>query len=204
MGILRLFLAVDLVEEQQRRALDLIGRLQKGTLFTQSFPKWVDASQLHITMKFLGAVDAGRVPEIIRCVEAGIGSFPAFDLSVERLGVFPNPREPKVLWVGANQGKRQIVQLAARLDDALVRAGFEPEMREFHPHLTLARIKALRGASALMDVVESHRDASVGLGLVDHVTLYSSDLKPEGPEYLALHRWELRVKEGNAGNGTGE
>ncbi len=195
MAMLRLFLAVDLEEEQKKTALGLIERLQKGTLFTRSFPKWVEANQLHITLKFLGAVDAGRVPEIIRNVEAGIGRFPAFDLGIERLGVFPNPREPKVLWAGVNLGKRQITQLAARLDDALVKSGFDPEIREFHPHLTLARIKALRGASALMGVVDSHREASVGQGRVDHVTLYKSDLKPEGPEYMVLHQWPLRVLE---------
>lgn len=192
---LRLFVAADISEAQRTAVLELIESLRKGIQFTNAHPKWVRPEGLHLTLRFLGKVDSQRVEKIVHMVESGLVGSQSFEFDLKRLGVFPDARKPRVLWVGVKKGKRELTDLAGKVDRALVTLGFEAERRPFHPHLTLARIKSMRGAEAMMEVVHSHREAQPGTGRVDHLTLYQSDLSPGGAKYTVLHRWDLREEE---------
>ncbi len=85
-------------------------------------------------------------------------------------------------------------ELQAEVLRSLMPLGYEPDRKPFHPHLTLARIKSMRGAKGLMDVVESHKDALGGFCPVERVVLFKSDLRPGGAVYTALHSWGLMEK----------
>ena len=197
MDVLRLFIAVDISDAQRAAVGELLRDLQKGAQFTKAHPAWVGPDAMHLTLHFLGGVDSARVPALVSGVETalagagGAGGVGAFDFALRGLGVFPHPHAPKVLWVGVKEGREALCDLAQRIESALVPWGYEPERRAFHPHLTLARIKSMSGAGALMDVIHGHRAAAPGVGRVDHVTLYRSELKPTGAVYTALHVWPL-------------
>ena len=190
---MRLFIAADLTLDAKAALGKLIENLQKGIQFTKAFPTWSKPEAIHLTLKFLGNVDEKRVPEIAAAVGAYIEGIAPFSVRIQGLGVFPNEHEPHVLWVGMKQGEKNLVQLQKNVEEALVPLGFERENRPFHPHLTLARIKSTRGVEPMMDIVHSHREREVGIVPIDHITLYQSILRSEGPMYKALERWDFQV-----------
>lgn len=191
MAQLRLFIAADLSDEQREGTALLISALQKGIHFTNAHPAWVAPETLHLTLKFLGDVESDAIDRISRALAPEIARFPAFRFNVQNLGVFPNPHRPQVLWVGMKLGASKMRELQGVVDRTLASIGFEPDQRAFHPHLTLARIKALRGVEAMMSVVNSHKQADVGEADLKHITLYESHLTPEGAHHKVLLRWPL-------------
>jgi len=191
MPFLRLFIAADISSEQRAACAQLIEDLKKGVQFTKAYPKWVEVDKMHLTLKFLGNVEAGRVSEITQAIDPIAVRSPRFTMGFRGLGAFPTERQPRIIWIGVQVGRRNATALAGEIEQALIPLGFPPEDRPFHPHLTLARVKSMRDAHALMDILRSHHDADLGETGVDHLTLYQSTLMPEGPVYRALHTWPL-------------
>lgn len=200
----RLFIAIVPGEQQQAGLKDLLNRLQKGAQFTKAFPKWVEPEKMHLTLKFLGDVEEERMQKMDATLAPAIAAFPAFEWSLGGLGVFPHVRAPKVIWVGLRKGAPQMKALAQVVEDRLGPLGFLRERREMHPHLTLARIKALKGAKSLMDLVHSHRRIEAGEARVEHVVLFESTLTPEGPLYKPLKTWPLGGPDKSTGKGIAQ
>jgi 2'-5' RNA ligase len=150
---------------------------------------WIKDEAAHVTVRFIGAVDDGRVPAIEAALHEPIEIGP-FDLEWSIVGTFPSAGAPRVVWLGATNDLEPIRQLAtlvnARLD-ALVGAG---ESRPLTPHLTLARIKepgrGVAWAQALAGV-----KTTPTLSRIDHVTLYESHTGPKGSTYTVRMRTPL-------------
>jgi RNA 2',3'-cyclic 3'-phosphodiesterase len=193
----RLFIAADVAEAQHDSVHELLDGLKKGVQFTKAHPKWVALGSMHLTVKFLGDVEPEAKEQIVASVDKALEGSKAFDFSLMGLGVFPNTKQPRVMWLGVDAGREKLIGLAEGVQSALTPLGFAPEKRKYHPHLTLARIKSLRGVNALMDVMQSHRKVFCGKAPLDHLTLYKSELYPDGARYTALHTWPL-VNEGDA------
>ena len=58
--------------------------------------RWVDPAGIHLTLKFLGDVDTGRVNALMAAMDKAARGFDScsFPLGLSGLGVFPNAREP--------------------------------------------------------------------------------------------------------------
>jgi 2'-5' RNA ligase len=194
----RLFIAADISGDQRNSVRDLLDGLQTGVQFTKAHPKWVSPDNMHLTLKFLGAVEPKAKDRLIACLEEVLAEHRAFDFSLRGLGVFPNTKQPRVMWLGVDAGREKLIGLAEAVESALSPLGFAPEKRAYHPHLTLARIKSMRGTKALMDVMQSHRKVFCGKAPLEHLTLYKSDLLPQGARYTALHTWRLRESTSHA------
>lgn len=184
----RLFVAVDPQPEVRAR----LGAIQQALRravgqagWTATFPK---VPNLHVTLKFLGSVEAHRVAEVGAALSA-VGSTDPFEIAFEGLGAFPSPSRPRILWAGVTRGARPLKSLAEQVDRYCSACGFEPEAREFSPHLTLARLKRARGSAASMLENVSPREA--GSSVVTEVTLYRSDTDPAGPTYTPLAQLPL-------------
>lgn len=150
----RLFFALDV----PRSATDALHRLQ-GDLrpFAERFePRFTKREQMHLTLKFLGEVDAKHVHELARVLEECAKDQRSFETSYEKLAVFPDPRRARVLVVELEPDAR-LSELARALDAATERLGVERERRPFRPHLTLARFKAPGNAAFLLESVSVPR-----------------------------------------------
>ena len=71
---------------------------------------WVRTEGIHLTLKFMGNIETGIVERVLEAMSAVVSQFSPFELAISKLGVFPNPRRPRVLWSGV-QG--EIETLAA-------------------------------------------------------------------------------------------
>jgi len=154
--------------------------------------RWVAAANLHLTLQFLGEVDAGRIPALRQALDGAVSGHPAFRLGLRGAGAFPAPERPRVLWVGAGEGGAAAVALASSVSTALAPLGFAPEGRSFVPHLTVGRVAAPpRDRGPLLRLLESVRDRDWGECLVPAAHLLRSELFPAGPIYSILHEARL-------------
>ncbi len=190
-GKIRSFVAVDLdapVQAALRRLLAQFAALKCDV-------RWVRAAGLHVTLKFLGWVDAARLDAVHTALAAAIAGQPALVVRARGLGAFPTLRRPRVLWVGLEA--EGLAGLAARVEEATTGLGFEPENRAFTPHITLGRVNGMRGWSRVEEVFKAHLSDDFGECIVDAVTMYRSTLRPDGAVYTPLWTIPLsRHKEG--------
>ena len=176
---MRTFIAIEL-PETVIASLGALGNRLRGAGVRVS---WVKPESMHLTLRFLGEIDAEHVDRLraILC-DAYKGIVP-FMLSVRGAGAFPNMQRPSVIWVGVEplDGGLATVQMAA--ESAARAIGSPPEDKPFHSHLTLARIKDSRSAGPLMACFEQERDFKAGDFTVRSVSLFSSQLTRHGPIY---------------------
>ena len=188
---IRCFLAVEISDEVRKAAGQLMDRLRKGIQFTKARPAWVRIENQHFTIVFLG----NRSPEQVEQIKAVLADLPReiapFRVAVGGLGVFPNERSPRVLWLGVREGTEAFSALYDKVIPRLRPVGFEPETRPYHPHLTLARIKSFRGAAEMMGVVRSHQNEPCGEFTASGLTFFRSQLHPDGAVYTPLAHWKF-------------
>lgn len=191
---LRLFVAVD-PEPRVRRRLGKIQQALEAAVgragWKGSFPK---VDNLHLTLKFLGKAEEGRVADLEAALRA-VGSTERFEIAFEGLGAFPTIERPRILWAGVTRGADSLKSLAERVDRCCAGCGFEREAREFEPHLTLCRLKWACGSAA--SVLETVSPREAGASLVTEITLYRSDLGQGGSRYTPLVR--IPLGEGKTG-----
>jgi 2'-5' RNA ligase len=145
--------------------------------------RWVKPEQIHLTLKFLGDIEPNLVDPIANALQQAVKLFPQFTINAKGLGVFPSVRHPRVLWVGLEGA--ELIKLAADVEAALKPMGFLPEARSFQPHLTIGRWRRFDGpAKNLLQELEGWKNHNYGASRVQAMTLFQSELKPDG----ALHQ----------------
>jgi RNA 2',3'-cyclic 3'-phosphodiesterase len=187
----RLFVAVEIGPEVQRAASRVIEELKRriGQSAPQARVTWVKPEHLHITVRFIGHVDAVLSERLMAALE-GPFAVPAFPLTIAGTGTFPPKRSPRVIWAGITEGldRLQAVEreVRARFEDLIDTA----DDRGYHPHLTLGRVKVPAGLrpAVLLDGLEG---TGFGVAQVGAVTLFESRLSSTGPTYVALGRTGL-------------
>ncbi len=145
--------------------------------------KFVEPRNTHITLRFLGEIDeemAAKVGEALKRIDSRL--FP-FEARLRRVGVFPNPRYMKVVWIGLECP--ELGTLKKELDEALKGLGFKGD-RDFKPHLTIGRVRSAKNKERLLGVLERLKDIEIGVVTVDSVRLKMSRLTPNGPVYTDL------------------
>jgi len=184
--VIRTFVAVCLDAEVRGRISAVAERAKK----LAPNVKWVAPDNFHVTLKFLGGVSAGRVARVQDALDEIAREFTAFDLSLSGLGVFPTPRRPRVIWVGVEEGREQLVALAKAVEDRLVRAGFEKEDKPFRSHITIGRVREGKPVEGLVEGLAEIDTGNLGVQRIDSITVMESTLRPGGSEYtpLSVHK----------------
>ena len=147
--------------------------------------RWIAQENLHFTLKFLGSVEDKKVAPIMQALEKALRPVQCFLLVGKGIGVFPNKRRPRVLWIGLQgQGLHRI---AEEVETALEPLGFPRESRDFAPHLTLGRWRnpGLQ-PQMLREQMERWQDYEFGQSKVDEVVLFQSVLNPTEAVYSPL------------------
>jgi 2'-5' RNA ligase len=185
--MLRTFVAVELNHAVQHAAAGLIRQLAG----TGADVKWVEEENIHFTLHFLGDVAEEEIPRVIRPLDKAVRPLPAFPVEVQHVGAFPSVHRPRTLWIGAGNGAEPLGVVHDVLRGELSGLGFRTEHRGFVPHATIGRVRSMRHVHELSAALESHEDFQAGESLVNHVTVFSSELRPSGSVYTPLARIPL-------------
>jgi 2'-5' RNA ligase len=181
---MRLFLAVDLPGAERSRLAALQDRLRSEC----SGWRWAAPPGIHLTIRFLGEIDAEQDQRAREGWRRAAASASCFRLQLAGLGRFPPTGRPRVLWVGTRDDPPgSAAALAAAVEQAAHEAGFAPEPRPFRPHLTLARAARGRRQQLPSDTEFAQSEAFE----VGELVLFRSQLQPHGARYTALERFPL-------------
>ncbi len=187
MDELRLFTAVDVPDSVRENAVQLQERLKTDL----DGVKWTRPEKMHITLKFLGDMEEQKLPSVKEILRQCAGEQTPFDLRVSGPGTFPRSGRPRVLWVGVHEEETSVLEdCHDYLDERYADLGVDRESRDFHPHLTLGRVR--NGApDNVREVLNEEQGTVLGRFTVTSLTLYRSELHPDGSRYTALIEPEL-------------
>jgi 2'-5' RNA ligase len=181
----RLFLALEIPSAVRENLAALINELRAvDASSSKNKARWVRAENLHVTLKFIGHVDAGKL-DAIRAALAEVRSDAPVELRFRGLGFFPNDRRPRVLWAGV-EGSPNLVALAGEIDARLSKLGIPRETRDFAPPLTLARFDPPGISEELRAAAQKNVAREFGNVRTGEFHLFESKTRPTGAEYTRL------------------
>jgi RNA 2',3'-cyclic 3'-phosphodiesterase len=148
--------------------------------------RWTDSTQMHLTLGFFGDVPDETdlaLREKLSAIEFG-----SFFLPIVGVGSFSAKGAPKIIWIGVGKAHPHLFQIHKRVQEAALAAGLEPELRPWHPHITIARCRDV-SAQSLRKFLHANGELDAGMIHVETFHLYSSKLTPAGP----IHTRELTI-----------
>ena len=150
--------------------------------------RWTRSNQIHLTLNFLGAVAAARLPEMESVLRAACQRHRRQAVRVAGLGCFPNASRPRILWAGLAGDLRPLAELKKAMDDGFAASGFVGEDRPFHAHLTIGRVPELNAAGRreLAEALAGEQNRDFGEWELGRVDLMESVLSPQGATYTPL------------------
>lgn len=175
----RLFAAIDIPESIQC----LLGKLDPHIRGV----RWTSPEQMHLTLGFFGNADMEKEASLRETLS--VIKFGSFFLPIAGIGTFPSKRAPKVVWIGVGKGHPHLFQLHKRVQEAALAVAIEPDLRPWHPHITMARCVDVSWHSIKSFLLE-HADFDAGTIRVTEFHVYSSQLTPAGP----IHAREFSIQ----------
>ncbi len=152
--------------------------------------KPVEPENIHVTLKFLGNIEEENVKEINKVLKKTLRSFQPFQLSIKGTGFFPHPGNPRVIWIGIEEGKEILEEMFKAIEDAL--DSFPKEKRGFVPHITVGRVKKKEEIKRIAEELKKFEDVHFGTFNIRKVIFFKSKLTPQGPIYTPLREYNLR------------
>lgn len=186
----RCFIAIDFYQDTLQQIIQIQNQLSKEGL--QEI-RWIKAENLHITLKFLRDTAVEKIKNLKEKMSMVCATMRPFELSFEKLGVFPGWTNPRILWLGFERSS-SLQNLAEKIETACNELGFEAEKRLFSPHLTIGRFNQNfpYKNSGLLREKCSQLQMHIQKEKVTNIHIYRSILKPSGAEYSRMHTSPLK------------
>lgn len=152
--------------------------------------RWTPPDDMHVTVKFLGEVEDGRINGVMAALELAAGQCSGFDLRVAGAGCFPPRGAVRIVWAGVEDPAGAAARCADAVESALEAVGFAREARRFSPHITVGRVGQDRSLGRLRRAVESVTVSPEALE-VEALHLMASVRSPRGARYETVATWRL-------------
>lgn len=185
---MRCFISIAIPEDIKKGMSAIQDRLKK----TGADVSWTKPDGMHLTLQFLGEIEEKRITKIETAMNIACAGINPFSLDVSGIGVFPDIRRPRVVWIGLNENGNNLTKMQRGIENQLAEIGFPAEKRRFTPHITLGRVKSNSNLSQLLKIIDEEKNAEIGSFSVSGVHLMKSDLRPEGAVYTELYLLGLK------------
>lgn len=184
---MRAFIAIEIDAAAREACAELINRMKD----ISARVAWVRPENLHLTLRFLGEVSEQQIDQLAAQLGSRVSHFSSFKASLRGVGVFPNARRPTVIWTGFECASGDLAGIQSESERAAVAIGLPPENRPFVAHVTLGRVRLEHQRGGVSDYLKDLSSFFTGVFTVDAVSLFSSELTPQGARYSRLHRLTL-------------
>ncbi len=145
--------------------------------------RWVDQSNYHITLAFLGDQNEGALEELAERLDEVLPE-QGFQVPITHLSPFPESR-PKLI-AAMLEKTQDLVELQNQVINSIMATSINFDKRKFLPHITLGRYRHSRNAFA--GGIPNNLDLMLD---INEVIIYESILTPTGAEYEPLFRLPL-------------
>ncbi|AAC06930.1 RNA 2',3'-cyclic phosphodiesterase [Aquifex aeolicus] len=153
--------------------------------------KWVEPQNVHMTLQFLGDITEAQAIEVIKNLQEISKKNIPFRIKYKGLGVFPDVKRPRVLWIGVSEGANKLTNLAKEVARLNAKKGIIPKnSKNFVPHVTICRIKSY-DRKTLNELLRKYRTVEFGEDEVNKIALISSTLTSVGPIYTVVEEFYL-------------
>jgi len=187
---IRSFIAIEIPDEIKKGLSEIRERLKKSGADIS----WTRPEGIHLTFKFLGEIEEGKLVNIQNAIEHAAKEISDFILRVGGIGFFPNIKSPRVIWIGIKGEGENLKTLQEAIERETEKIGFKREGRSFSPHLTLGRVRSQKNRDALTKYLEEFEKVELGSFNVKEVSLMKSELRPKGAVYTQLWKATLENK----------
>lgn len=179
----RVFCAIEVPEPVRQTVLRHIARLREAV--PEAKASWSRDANLHLTLKFLGEIPKASVADFSSAASRAVARLTPFSIRLEHTGVFPKHGQPRVLWIGISDPSGKLGELHTQLENESAKVGFEKEVRPFHPHLTIARLRQPQPAGALATAHKQMEFAPAEIA-VSELLVIRSELGSAGSKYTVI------------------
>jgi len=180
--VVRTFIAIPLPDAVKRFLSDIQSELKSAGWLAA----WPNPERFHLTLKFLGPIPRELLIPLQSVMAAFSGAYPAFTLTAGGIGVFPNVRNARIVWIGIHEQTEHLMQVVTDLEKKLHPMGIPAQSRSFFPHITLARIKKPVRPHDMISVIKRFESNSSHAFPVNRLVLYKSRLQPQGAVHSPL------------------
>lgn len=186
---MRTFIAIDLPKAVKTEICSLGNNIPPDSARI----KWVRKENIHLTLVFLGEISEQQLEAVKLACQVVSRKHKTFQMSIQKSGVFPNTKKPRIVWVGISQGEVKIVH--SLVSDIIKELNFSllDKRKDFNPHITLGRVKSIYNGVALKKSIES-LIIETDRFLVREIILFKSVLCPGGAVYTPLKKFPLQPK----------
>lgn len=180
---IRSFIAIEVIDQMREEIAKVLQKLK----MLPCDVKWVKPENIHLTLHFLGHINLSEVEKVKEGLKKIIPAHKAFSITIDKeLGAFPDKNNPRVIWLGVKEGEKELLKLYHAIKLILDKVGIKTEKRIYHPHLTLGRLKSSRNKNILIATLKELKLEKNLSFSVKEVTLFKSNLTPQGPIYQRL------------------
>ncbi len=179
---IRTFIAIPLTSETQKS----LERIQKDIVTYQTYVKWVEPHNIHLTLKFTGEITPQKLKSIAAILPSLFQNSSPFEIAITHLGAFPNEQRPQVIWAGITQNAELITQLAVQIENGLSPLRIPKDDKEFSPHITLGRVRSLKNIENFPSTIKTYQKFLPITQTIDTISLFKSTLTAQGPVYEQL------------------
>jgi 2'-5' RNA ligase len=184
---MRSFIAVNFSQEVKKKLAEIQHELKNAV---EGSLKWVEEENLHLTLKFMGDVREDTIEHIKSLLFHVFKNYRQFKVEFKNVGAFPTVNKPRVLWIGIEKGRSELETLAREIENILKdKLDIAKEEREFHPHITLARVRDK--CKINFEKIAKYQDKVFAEDVISKVDLMESKLTPSGPIYSVMYSWKL-------------
>ena len=169
----------------------------QGELKT-TLPKisWTKPDNLHITLKFLGEISPQQLSNIKQVITEVAKTNTWFQIKFKTIGVFPNIKQARIIWIGTNQVPLRMKKIVEQLELKCMKLGIPKEKRLFYNHITVGRIKNNTNTTDLEKELNKVRRDLINKDFefdVGRIILFKSTLASTGPTYTVLDETSLKT-----------
>jgi len=144
--------------------------------------------EVHLTLRFIGEADGKKI-DLLKKKMLALEDFRSFRVSMKGMGAFPNIKEPRVVWIGADMGD-PFYKILSSLEKMLDDSSLDYDNKPFKAHVTLGRVKT--PSSKLTSLITENRDLEAGSFDCHGICLMGSELRPTGAVHSLVASYGLK------------
>lgn len=181
---IRTFIALEISEAIKEEITKIQDEIKQSNSISG---KWVLKDNMHLTLKFLGDTPLDKVKKVKEAIQDCFREDNLINCNVAKVGVFPNDRFARVIWVGIEKGDIEIINLAKKIEKILSKLGFKKEKKDFKTHITICRPKQILDRNHFQLILEKINNSFQPKEFViNKIIFFESRLTPQGPIYTPL------------------